>query len=85
MITRKRTAKRYLKENGEDPFGSWLDNLDLKLEVKVELKIEKLELGNISGCSILKGSGGVREARIKTYSGIRIYFAEIGDRIFKRL
>lgn len=41
----------------------------------------KLENGNSSDCSILKGSDGIKEARIRTASGLRIYFAEKGQEI----
>jgi len=32
--------------------------------------------GNYSNCSVLKNSDGVKESKINTSSGIRLYFAE---------
>ena len=76
-----RQARTYKKTNGEDPFTIWVNRLDNNLRARVYKKITSLEAGNYSDCSILKKSGGVREARIRTASGIRIYFTEEGTEI----
>jgi putative component of toxin-antitoxin plasmid stabilization module len=62
-----RKAKRYQKENGDEPFTIWINSLDKAIKPKVQIKINKLEEGNYSDCSILKGTGGVREARIRMH------------------
>lgn len=76
-----RKVKRYQQENGNVPFSEWLNKLDRSLRIKIESKTIKLENGNDSDCSILKGTGGIKEARIKTASGLRIYFAEDAQNI----
>lgn len=73
--------KNYTKENGKEPFTLWLESLDKRLKAKVTVKIKYLQVGNYSNCSILKNADGVKEARIKTASGIRIYFAEDNEEI----
>ena len=76
-----RTAKRYQKSNGKEPFTKWIKKLDRTLRVRIHAKIKSLEVGNFSDCSVLKDTGGVKETRIRTASGIRIYFAEDGQDI----
>ena len=71
----------YKKENGREPFVDWINSLDKTLRIKVQVKIAKLENKNYSDCSILKDADGVKEARIRTASGIRIYFAEENNKI----
>jgi len=71
----------YKNENGREPFSDWINNLDKTLRAKVQVKIAKLENNNYSDCSILKGTDGVKEARIHTASGLRIYFTEENNQI----
>lgn len=73
--------KRYQQSNGNIPFNAWINKLDKPLKIKVQGKIVKLEHGNYSDCSILKGAEGIKEARIRTASGIRIYYAEEDQQI----
>ena len=55
----------YKKENGVYPFKNWLNSLDEALKVKVQAKIYKLQNNNYSDRSILKGTEGIKEARIR--------------------
>lgn len=66
----------YAKENGKEPLIEWMNKLDRKLKIQVQNKIVKLEKGNYSDCTILKGADGIKEARVRAASGLRIYFAE---------
>ncbi|MGD9581653.1 MAG: type II toxin-antitoxin system RelE/ParE family toxin [Vampirovibrionia bacterium] len=76
-----KTAIYYKKHNGKKPFLDWLNALDTNLKIKVQTKIRKLENNNNSDCSILKDTDGIKEARIHTASGLRIYFAEKDQQI----
>lgn len=71
----------YQKQNGREPFTDWINTLDKPLKVKVQIKIAKLERGNYSDCSILKGTDGIKEARIRTASGLRVYYVEEDQQI----
>lgn len=73
--------KIYAKENGKQPFSDWKNSLDKTLKQRVYSKIIQLQNENYSDCSILKDSDGVKEARIRTASGLRIYFAEDNNEI----
>jgi putative addiction module killer protein len=76
-----RKARTYKTANNYDPFTIWVNKLDKKIKVRVYKKVNSLEAGNYSDCSILKSTNGIREARIRTVSGIRIYFIEEGQEI----
>lgn len=71
----------YTRSNDQKPFVIWFDKLDKSLQRKIDHKIIQLISDNYSNCSVLKNSDGVKEARIRTASGIRIYFAENKDQI----
>lgn len=71
----------YIKPNNQKPFKSWFNSLDKTLQDKVNYRLTQLQYENYSKCSILKGTDGVKEARIRTASGLRIYFAEENQQI----
>lgn len=70
--------EKYTTINNEIPFDNWADNLD---KTRVYAKVLKLQEGNNSDCSILKNANEIREARIKTAGGYRIYYQELEDTI----
>ena len=70
-----------ITKNAETPFITWLESLDKKLRAKVISKTLHLQEENYSNCSILKDAQGVKEARIKTASGLRLYYTEEGNQI----
>ena len=76
-------VRRYFKDNQkkDEPFTKWFNNLDVTLKAKVLAQVRKLQLGNYTDCSILKATGGLREARVRSHSGIRIYFSEVDNTI----
>ena len=65
---------------GRLPFRQWLDNLsDLKARVAIELRIERLGLGNFGQCKSL--GGGLFELKIDIGPGYRVYFGKVGKAI----
>lgn len=71
----------YTKQNTEKPFLIWKKKLDKNLQQKVDYKIVQLQNGNYNNCSILKNADGIKEARLRTASGLRIYFTEEDNQI----
>ena len=71
----------YTKLNNQKPFENWVNGLDNTLQERVDHKIVQLTNGNFNNCSILKNADGVKEARIRTSSGLRIYFTEENNQI----
>ena len=51
------------------------------MQSKIISKAINLQEGNYSNCSILKNCDSIKEARIITASGLRIYFTEENNQI----
>ena len=59
------------------PFKQWLNNLaDMKARVAIELRIDRLEIGNFGQSKSL--GGGLYELKIDVGPGYRVYFGRIG-------
>lgn len=72
--------KIYKMANGRQPFLSWLEDLsDLKAKVAIEIRLDRLEIGNFGQCKSL--SKGLYELKIDFGPGYRIYFGKIGTQI----
>ena len=67
----------YVDERGRRPFGRWFDGLDSNAAIKVTAALDRMGRGNLSNA---KGVGeGVREYRIDSGPGYRIYFGLHGE------
>lgn len=71
--------REYVKENGTNPFHEWLETLDNKTKARVQIRILRVEQGNLGDYKNL--SDGVFELRLHFESGVRIYFARDGANI----
>lgn len=69
--------RHYLTAQGDDVFGTWLDNLrDRKAAYKIIVRIQRLALGNAGDFRVL--NSGVSELRIDSGPGYRVYCARAG-------
>jgi putative addiction module killer protein len=67
----------YLSLTGDDPFQSWLDELeDLKARVAVLRRIDRVSAGNFGDRKCLRD--GVRELRVDVGPEYRVYFGQQG-------
>ena len=67
----------YLTPIGDDPFQSWLDELeDLKARVAVLRRIDRVSAGNFGDHKFLRD--GVWELRVDVGPGYRVYFRQQG-------
>lgn len=67
----------YLTPTGEDPFQSWLDELeDVKARVAVVRRIDRIAAGNFGDHKFLRD--GVFELRLDVGPGYRVYFGRHG-------
>lgn|ERR1700683_2115680 len=67
----------YLTSIEEDPFQSWLDELeDVKARVAVLRRIDRVTTGNFGDHSFLRN--GVWELRLDVGPGYRVYFGRHG-------
>jgi|ERR1039457_393472 putative addiction module killer protein len=67
----------YLTPIGDDPFQSWLDELeDLKARVAVLRRIDRVSAGNFGDHKFLRDE--VWELRVDVGPGYRVYFGQQG-------
>lgn len=72
--------KIYETSTGKRPFDVWLQGLkDQKTQVAVDMRIERIKLGNFGLCKSL--GDGVYELKIDFGPGYRVYFGKIGLRV----
>ncbi|MFA6263110.1 MAG: type II toxin-antitoxin system RelE/ParE family toxin [Candidatus Babeliales bacterium] len=70
----------YKTSNGKVPFKQWLKDLaNMKARVAIELRLDRLEMGNFGQIRSL--GGGLYEMKIDIGPGYRIYFSKIGQLI----
>jgi len=68
----------YVTSSGKRPFREWLDDLsDMKARAAIDLRIERLEMGNFGKCEPV--GEGVFELKFKLGPGYRVYFSKVGS------
>ena len=70
----------YIIKNGKAPFLEWISRLDIKKQIIVDRYIQRLAQGGAKK-SIKNLKDGVFEVKITYAGGLRIYFAEYGQKI----
>ena len=61
-----------------DVFASWLVSLrDVRAQARILARLESARLGNLGDCKAI--GSGIREMRIHTGSGYRVYFVQKGQ------
>jgi putative addiction module killer protein len=69
-------VQEYIREDGSNPYQTWLDGLNTMAAVKVTIARSRLELGNTSN---VKWFDGIGEYRIDWGPGYRIYLVQDGQ------
>jgi putative addiction module killer protein len=69
-------VQEYVKEDGSNPYQTWLDSLNSMAAVKVAIARSRLEVGNTSN---VKWFDGIGEYRIDWGPGYRIYLVQDGQ------
>jgi putative addiction module killer protein len=72
------TVREYLTADGKNPFREWLRSLTKAVGARIQLRVQRFELGNLGDH---KNVGGVWEARVMFGPGYRIYFGKDGNSI----
>jgi len=73
------TVREYITFDGKNPFREWLRSLTKAVGARIQLRIQRFELGNLGDH---KNVGeGVWEARVMFGPGYRIYFGKDGGSI----
>jgi putative addiction module killer protein len=66
-------------EKGAEPFGKWMDSLDVKTRGRVRVRIDRIEDGNFGDVSPI--GDGLSELRLDFGPGYRIYFGQVDDEV----
>ena len=70
------TVLEYVRQDGSNPYRTWLDGLNAQAAAKVATAAYRLQLGNTSN---IKWLGKIGEYRIDWGPGLRIYLAKDGE------
>ncbi len=72
--------REYVSRDGKIPFTGWWRKLrDRQARNRIQIQIDRLELGNTGDCKSL--GDGVYELRIHYGPGYRIYYGKTGKQI----
>ena len=72
----------YITENGIVPFQEWLTQIkDKRHRIKVGLRLERTERGNLGDWKPIKNSDGICELRLTDGKGYRIYYRIVKEKI----
>ena len=70
----------YVTEKGKEPFLEWVNSLNTKTQIVIDRYIQRVAQGGAKK-SIKNLKDGVFEIKIPYAGGMRVYFAEYGQRI----
>jgi putative addiction module killer protein len=79
MESRKWKIKKYITANGVCPFDEWFDRLDFTLQARIDVRLDRVSLGNFGDRKSLEG--GIFELRFQFGAGYRVYFGLDGNQI----
>ncbi len=69
----------YQKLNKKIPFDDWLEDQDVNVRSMINVRIDRLSLGNFSNCDPVREE--VSEVKIHKGPGYRIYYNMIGFKV----
>jgi putative addiction module killer protein len=72
----KLTVREYMTPQGRSPFRTWLKNLDVGVQARIQARVLRFENGNLGDHKAV--GGGVWEARLDFGPGYRLYFGKDG-------
>ena len=75
----KLVVKEFLMESGENAFRDWLNKLDNSSKARIQVRIFRLEQGNLGDAKSV--GKGIWELRFTIGPGYRVYFAKDGQKI----
>jgi len=65
---------------GKMPFKKWINDLaDMRARVAIEMRIDRLSLGNLGQSKSL--GGGLHELKVDVGPGYRVYFGRVGQQV----
>ncbi len=79
MESRQWVVKKYVTQEGKCPFEEWFDQLDPSLQARIDVRLDRVSLGNFGDRKSL--DGGIFELRFQFGAGYRISFGLKGNQI----
>jgi putative addiction module killer protein len=73
------TIQIYVTEDDVCPFEEWLETLDPQFQIRIDVRLDRLKLGNFGDCKSL--GDGIFELRFTFGPGFRIYYGIAGKQI----
>jgi len=67
--------EEYITANGKSPFGDWFLSLkDRRAQAKLQLRFDRVTLGNFGDYKTINGEAGLYELREHYAQGYRVYY-----------
>ena len=79
MESRQWEIQKYVTADGDCPFDEWFNKLDSNLQARIDVRLDRVRLGNFGDRKSLEG--GIFELRFQFGAGYRVYFGLSGNRI----
>ncbi|MGV2831474.1 type II toxin-antitoxin system RelE/ParE family toxin [Myxosarcina sp. GI1(2024)] len=79
MESRQWEIRKYVTADGACPFDEWFDKLDSTLQARIDVRLDRVRLGNFGDRKSLKG--GISELRFQFGAGYRVYFGLFKNQI----
>lgn len=73
------TIQKYVTDTGLCPFERWFETLDPQTQVRIDVRLDRLSLGNFGDCKSL--GKGIYELRLFFGPGYRVYYGLVGQQI----
>lgn len=70
---------RYKTLSGACPFIEWFETLDLTTQARIEVRLDRVRLGNFGDSKSL--GDGIYELRLHFGGGYRVYYAISGNKV----
>ena len=71
--------KKFQTERGNVPFDDWINRIDLRAQVRIAKRLDRIERGNFGDHRSV--GQGVMELRVDYGPGYRVYFGRDGSEI----
>jgi putative addiction module killer protein len=73
------TIQIYVTKDDVCPFEEWLETLDPQFQIRIDVRLDRLKLGNFGDCKSV--GDGIFELRFTFGPGFRIYYGIAGKHI----